>query len=224
MKKLINNNLKSDWLNPDPSGPTRKRHNATTLHVTDRHRADRMSRVPSSPSILRLWRQICHHAEVDSKTICANKRCDRDAWISNGNVLLCWRCGAEAVDSDLDHKQKWLLSVPSSSSMLGLKRQICHHAEVDSKNQCSESKTWAKHQSWYTWLNKNEQQNPLLRHCCACHDLTLITLQRDEPHMIWPLCSPKKSVGWTHNGRFHQLKTELQANEETDKNMTQKVI
>ena len=44
MKNLINNNLKSDWLNPDPSGPTRKRHNATTLHVTDRHRADRMSR------------------------------------------------------------------------------------------------------------------------------------------------------------------------------------
>ena len=44
MKNLINNNLESDWLNPDSSGPTRKRHNATTFHVTDRHRADRMSR------------------------------------------------------------------------------------------------------------------------------------------------------------------------------------
>ena len=92
------------------------------------------------------------------------------------------------------------------------------------KNQCSASKTWTKHQSWYTWVNKNEQQNPLLRHCCACHALTQITLQRDEPHMIWSLCSPTKGVGWTHHGRLHHLKTNLQANEETDKNMTQKAI
>ena len=31
MKNLVNNKLESDWLNPDPSGPTRKRHNVTTL-------------------------------------------------------------------------------------------------------------------------------------------------------------------------------------------------
>ena len=28
--------------------------------------------------MLGLGRQICHHAEVDSKSICTNKRCDRD--------------------------------------------------------------------------------------------------------------------------------------------------
>ena len=83
------------WLvEPDPSGPTRKRHNATTLHATDRHRADRMSRVPSSSPMLGLGRQICHHhAQVDSKSICSNKRCDRDV----GNFLLHWRCGAAAT-------------------------------------------------------------------------------------------------------------------------------
>ena len=30
MKNLIINHLKSDWLNPDPSGPTRKRHSHDT--------------------------------------------------------------------------------------------------------------------------------------------------------------------------------------------------
>ena len=48
-------------------------------------------------------------------------------------LLLHWRCGAEAVGCDLDQQQNWLLSVPSSPIMLGLGRQICHHAEVDSK-------------------------------------------------------------------------------------------
>ena len=47
-------------------------------NLINHHRADRMSRVPSSPSMLGLVRQICHHAEVDSNSICSNKRCDRD--------------------------------------------------------------------------------------------------------------------------------------------------
>ena len=68
MKNLINNNLKSDWLNPDTYGPTRKRHNATTLHVTDRHRADRMSRTIRSF----LMRRTCFpwdiHAQARTTT------------------------------------------------------------------------------------------------------------------------------------------------------------
>ena len=76
-------------------------------------------------------RQICHHAEVDSKSTCTNKRCGRDVRLSNGNFLLHWRRSAKTVGNDLDQQQNWLLSVPSSPSMLGLGRQICHHAEVD---------------------------------------------------------------------------------------------
>ena len=93
--------------------------------------------VPSSPSVLGLGRQICHHAEVDSKTICTNERCDRDVGISDGNLLLHWRRGAKAVGSNLDQQQNWLLSVPSSPSILGLTRQFRHHAEVDAKTTCT---------------------------------------------------------------------------------------
>ena len=76
---------------------------------------------------------------VQSKTICTNKRCDR-GWASDGNFLSHWRCGAEAVGSDLDQQQNWLLSVPSSPPMLGLGRQICHHAEGRLKNHLYQQK------------------------------------------------------------------------------------
>ena len=35
---------------------------------------------------------------------------------------------------NLDQKQNWLFSVPSSPSELGLGRQFCHHAEVHSRS------------------------------------------------------------------------------------------
>ena len=50
---------------------------------------------------------------------------------------LHWRYGAEAVGGDHGQQQNWLLSVPSSPSVLGLGRQICHNAEVDSKTTCT---------------------------------------------------------------------------------------
>ena len=46
----------------------------------------------------------------------------------------------KTVGSDLDQQQNWLLSVPSSPSMLGLGRQICDHAEVDSKSICTKKR------------------------------------------------------------------------------------
>ena len=147
---------------------------------------------------------ICHHADVDSKTICTNKRCGRDVGHQSRSAAeLAVVCAVFPINAR-----------PGAANLSSRRGRL--------KNQCSASKTWTKHQSWYTWLNKNEQQNPLLRHCCACHDLTQMTSQRDETKMIWSLCSPTKGVGWTHHGRLHQPKTELQVNEETDKNMTQK--
>ena len=91
-------------------------------------------------STLGLGRRICHHADVDSKTICNNKVCDRD--VGHHMATFCYTgvAGAKAMGSDLNQQQTWLLSAPSSQSTLGLGRRVCHHADVDSKTICTPKK------------------------------------------------------------------------------------